>query len=243
MQVSYAPDAGARWELPDDLRLRLLAILSADPTRRPRISYEEFLDWADEDTHAEWVDGRVVMTSPANLKHQRIVLFLSSVFDAFVSMHKLGRVVIAPFQMRLPTSGREPDVLFVATAHLDRLRATYLDGPADLVVEVISPDSRARDRGDKFYEYQEGGVPEYWLLDPDGQRAEFYQLDATGQYAMVPPDDTGVYHSRALPGFWLREAWLWEDPMPSTNRVMLAIEGDAYLDHLHTERMEAGSTT
>jgi Uma2 family endonuclease len=241
MQVSDTPDTGARWELPDDLRLRLLAILSADPAHRPTMSYEEFLDWAGEDTHAEWVDGRVVMTSPANLKHQALASFVWSILHTYAQVHGLGTAVIAPFQMKLPNSGREPDVLFVATTHLDRLRATYLDGPADLVVEVISPDSRARDRGDKFYEYQEGGVPEYWLLDPDGQRAEFYQRNATGQYAMVPPDATGVYHSCALPGFWLRAAWLWEDPMPSTNRAMLAIDGEAYLGHLRAERDDPGA--
>ena len=72
--------------------------------------------------------------------------------------------------------GREPDILFIAREHLDRFRDTYLDGPADLVVEIISRDSRARDRGDKFYEYEQGGVREYWLLDYLRRQAEFYQL-------------------------------------------------------------------
>lgn len=55
---------------------------------------------------------------------------------------------------------------FVASEHLDRLKETYLDGPADLVVGIVSPDSVGRDRGEKFYEYAQGGVPEYWLIDP-----------------------------------------------------------------------------
>ena len=68
--------------------------------------------------------------------------------------------------MKLPHSAREPDVLFLAKEHLGRLRDSHIEGPADLVVEIVSKESRGRDRGEKFYEYGEGGVPEYWLLDP-----------------------------------------------------------------------------
>ncbi len=118
--------------------------------RRARMSYEDFLKWADEDTLAEWVDGEVIMTSPASLGHQRIVGFLGGVLAHYVAFRDLGVVILPPFQMKM-RQGREPDVLFLATEHLDRLQATYLDGPADLVVEVTSPESAGRDRGDKFY--------------------------------------------------------------------------------------------
>ncbi len=39
-------------------------------------------------------------------------------------------------------------------------------GMADLVIEVVSDDSVARDRADKFYEYQTAGIQEYWIIDP-----------------------------------------------------------------------------
>ena len=55
------------WQIPERLRLELLAALSTDPQQSERMTFEEFLAWADEDTHAEWVDGRVVMPSPASL--------------------------------------------------------------------------------------------------------------------------------------------------------------------------------
>jgi hypothetical protein len=55
--------------------------------------------------------------------------------------------------MKLALSGREPDVLFLASAHVGRLTETYLNGPADVMVEIVSPDSVGRDRGDEFYEY------------------------------------------------------------------------------------------
>lgn len=111
------------------------------------MTYEEFMDWADEDTLAEWVDGTVEMTSPANARHQRVVGFLYRILAHYVELHELGEVFTAPFQQHLANarSGREPDVIFLARDHLDRLqppdRETRVEGPADLAVEVVSPES------------------------------------------------------------------------------------------------------
>jgi Uma2 family endonuclease len=103
--------------------------------------------------------------SPSNLLHQALALFLARLVAAFVEAHDLGQVWIPPTLMRLSSrpSGREPDLLFVASEHLDRLRGTYIDGPADLVVEVVSPESEERDRVEKLAEYEAARVPEYWL--------------------------------------------------------------------------------
>lgn len=200
------PQTGRR-----DLRQRLLDVLLT-PEEGPQMSYEEFLAWADEDTLAEWVDGEVRMTSPASREHQEIGLFMGQTVGLYCQQHQLGQVILPPFQMKLGDSGREPDLLFVSRAHLDRLKDTHLDGPADLVVEIVSPESIGRDRGDKFYEYERAGIPEYWLIDPQTRRAEFYQLDDQGQYQLVPPDAEGVYRSAVLTGFWLRVGWLWQPP-------------------------------
>lgn len=233
-------DVLVSWQIPERLRLALLAALSADPARTATMTYDEFLEWADEDTLAEWADGRVAMASPASKRHQDIGAFLHSVLSEHARTHDLGVVIGAPFQMRLPASGREPDVLFVAKAHLHRLLPGRVEGPADLVVEIVSPESRGRDRGDKFYEYQEGGVSEYWLVDPDTQRAEFYHLDTNGVYQNVPPDSEGVYRSRAMTGLWVRIAWLWQEPLPQINRVMLDIDGAAYAQRLIADLTNAG---
>ena len=124
--------------------------------------------------------------------------------------------------MRLPTrpSGREPDLLFVANEHGNRLRPTYVDGPADLVIEIVSPDSEERDRVTKLAEYEGAGVPEYWLVDPVPQEATFYRLGADGRYDAVPINVDGFYHSAALPGFRLWVAWLWQRPLPALAEVL-----------------------
>ncbi|MBD3324776.1 hypothetical protein GF339_09340, partial [candidate division KSB3 bacterium] len=66
-----------------------------------------------------------------------------------------------------------------------------------------------------------------WLIDPQKERAEFYQL-RDGQYQQVAPDAEGGYRSAVLPGFWLRVEWLWQDPLPATEDVLLEVGGEAY---------------
>lgn len=186
------------------------------------MTYEEFLDWCDEDTLAEWVDGQVIMTSPASEPHQTIVNFLVKVLGIYVEQRDLGRVLSAPFQMKLTPSrsGREPDLIFVAKKHLDRFKHTYLDGPADLAVEVTSPESRLRDRGEKLAEYEMAGVREYWIFDPEQRRTDYYVLSMDGRYERQRADERGVYHSAIIPGFWLKEEWLWQDPPPKALAVL-----------------------
>jgi Uma2 family endonuclease len=187
------------------------------PGGKRRMTYEEFLAWCDEDTLAEWVDGEVVHLSPASRRHQELVGFLWFLLKHYADFHNMGVVLMAPFQMKtgpdLP--GREPDILFVARDHLGRLKDTFLAGPADLVVEVVSPESIDRDRGRKFVEYERGGVAEYWLIDPLRQQAEFYHPGPDGRYRLLAAGGHGRYESRVIAGLWLNIEWLWAEPLPS----------------------------
>lgn len=108
-----------------------------------------------------------------------------------------GEVVMRLAELR---RGREPDLLFIAKEHLDRLTEAYLDGPADLVVGIVSPESGPRDRGEKYYEYEAAGVREYWLIDPDRQQAEFYRLNKQKRYELIPLDAQGIYRSEVIAG-------------------------------------------
>ena len=184
------------------------------------LSFEAFLALNGEE-HIEWVDGRLVEMSPPTSRHGRLSLFLATILQHFAQEKDLGDVLTAPFLMRLETrpSGREPDIMFIANEDLFRLTPTYLDGPADLIVEIISPESRARDRGEKFYEYESASVPEYWLLDPKRQQAEFYALDERGIYQLASVEG-GVYTSRVLTGLTLSTTWLWQEPLPTLMSVL-----------------------
>lgn len=196
---------------------------------RLRMSYEEFLQTIDEDQHAEWVDGETIIFMPPGLEHQDLVTFLVTLLRIFVQHFQLGTVLAAPFEMKLSSegSGREPDILFIANEHQDRLTPKRLEGPADLVIEVISPESVYRDRSDKFDEYEAASVREYWLVDarPGKENASFWVLDENGKYRAAIVDEAGVYRSTVIPGFWFKPAWLWIEERPSPLLLFAEIAG------------------
>jgi Uma2 family endonuclease len=183
------------------------------------ISFEEFLRSYDG-VHAEWVDGSLVPMSPVSDRHQDIVDFLAALLRHLVEATDAGIVRTSQVAMHLERSARVPDILFLATQHLDRRKETFVDGPADLVVEVTSPESRGRDRGEKFYEYEQGGVPEYWLIDPPRETLEVFRLDEKGQYASVAPLADTRLESAVLQGFWIDPVWLWSNPIPKLDFVL-----------------------
>ena len=190
-----------------------------------RMGVEAFLAWCEEDVRAEWVEGKVMVMAPASLTHQEFVGFLGALLRIFAEDRQLGTVLSAPFPMRLgpELSVREPDLLFVVREHKGRLQETYLDGAADLVVEIVSSESRLRDRGAKFAEYEVAGVREYWLFDLERERVDFYRLDTDGRYRFSDPDAQGVYRALVVPGFWLRLGWVLQRPLPSVLEVLQEI--------------------
>jgi len=152
--------------------------------------------------------------SPISDEHQAVVNYLTTLLLFHTLETRAGRVLTEPFQMKsgpnLP--GRSPDILFVSAERQHLIQRHFLNGPADLVVEVISPESRARDRGEKYYEYEQAGVREYWIIDPERKQVEFYVLSEKGIYQPAFVGHEGEYRSAAIEGFWLRVEWLWERP-------------------------------
>ena len=194
-----------------------------------RMSYDEWQAWlgADEVHRGEWVNGEVVNFAMPKHLHQAVLLWLARLLAEYVDRLNLGEVGFDGTEMWLQSrqTARLPDLFFVATANLDRLGPNRLDGPADLAVEIVSDDSVTRDHREKFLEYQDAGIPEYWITDPRPRRQTFamYALDEHGIYQEVPSDADGYFHSRVLPGFWLSPTWLWQSPRPKPYEVIARI--------------------
>jgi len=185
-----------------------------------RMTEAQFEAWIDKDTRAEWVNGVVVMMSPANRDHSDIARFLVATLAEFVQLHDLGEVYGPEYQVRLtsPPRRRTPDVLFIAKRRLEIVHFNYADGPPDLVMEVVSPDSISQDFRDKFLDYQTAGVREYWVIDPANTTVEAFILKAGGYVDLLPRK--GRLASTVVKGYWIKLDWLWQRPLPTIGSVM-----------------------
>jgi len=128
-------------------------------------------------------------------------------------------------EMRLSNNRYVPDASFVASEHLDRVKATRIEGPADLVVEITSPETAGRDWGIKMRNYEQAGVREYWLVNPIVEQVNVYVLGNDGKYTGIAPDERGAYHSVVLPGLFISPQWLWPGPdqKPDTRAALQAM--------------------
>jgi len=194
-----------------------------------KMDYEEFLEWSDEDVHAEWKEGEVVIHKPPKLIHQSVVEFLNKLIGFYVDLADSGKITIAPFEVKLSPTGsaREPDLFFVAKENLSCLTQDRLNGPPDLVIEIVSKSSVKYDRDEKFKDYQQSGVREYWIIDPSPgkQRADFYRLDHQGVYRLYATEDDETAGSEVIAGFWLRTDWLWQADTLNPLTCLFQIEG------------------
>jgi Uma2 family endonuclease len=187
-------------------------------TGKTPLTYEQFLQMKDEDTHAEWVNGEVIVLMPPKRYHQEVLRFLAYLLEEYLQRHPVGEFLFAPFELYLPRSNasREPDLFVVRNENLQHLEADRFTGTPDVVVEVISDDSIHRDSVEKFLEYEREGVREYWLIDPrPGRRAMHMFRLQEGSYVPVQPDENGWFNSSVLPGFRLKAGWFTAERLPN----------------------------
>jgi Uma2 family endonuclease len=155
----------------------------------------------ESNSPTELWDGELVMSPTPSFFHQQIVDRFHDRLKAWVRRHRLGKTGVAPLDMVL-TARRavQPDVLFVSDERSEIIRDRIM-GAADLVAEVLSPESRRRDRFDKRDLYEQHGVREYWLIDPEAQTVEVLCLQA-GEYELAGRWLPGQKaQSRLLKGF------------------------------------------
>lgn len=191
------------------------SVTSAPPIPQEYVSFEDFLRLYDGQ-HAEWLMGKVVVHMSNNEIHQRMLIFLTKLIGFYLDFKQIGELMLAGFVMYVSDEqpSREPDLMVILNPHRDRILPTYLNGPADIVLEIVSPESTERDYGAKFIEYEMAEVPEYWLFDPQRQQADIYVLGPDKLYHRNPLDEQGRIFSTLLPGFALLPTILWENEYP-----------------------------
>jgi Uma2 family endonuclease len=238
MTMLAAPDARAQHHRPRrrpssprengriDLRVldeeqlaQLAEELCGSPVPGVRMTEQEFVAWSFDRVDAEWVDGEVILMAPANTDHETLDEWFGRLVGQFVEKHALGQVLRNVFvRFARQRRRRVPDLLVITTANLARVKPTFIDGAPDVAIEIVSPDSRNRDRRDKFLEYQAAGVAEYWIIDPLAGTVDLYVL-VDGKYREVGLAD-GRLRSAVLKGFYLRPIWLFGGARPKVAAVL-----------------------
>ena len=188
------------------------------PRSRPKIKRLTDRRWTFDELAAEvpesnqpmelW-DGELVMSPSPSFYHQEIVARFYEKLKERVTRNRAGKVVFTPIDMILSSRRvTQPDVLFISSSRLHIIQ-DQVRGPADLVAEVISPGSRHRDRIEKRDLYEQHGVKEYWLIDPEAQTVEALFLEA-GEYRLIGRWRPGEQaQSRLLDGLTLEVSELF----------------------------------
>lgn len=177
----------------------------------------------------EWLDGTVIKMSPVHDKHDQITRYLAILFEAYIEIKPIAQLKQAPFVMRYEYDdngetkrrNREPDIQIILNSNTHKLRSTFMDGAADIVIEVVSLESQQRDYAEKFYEYEQAGVPEYWIIDPIKKEARFYLLNQKKAYVLQTVEDE--YRTNRLPDLLIHIPTFWQAKLPGPAATVKAI--------------------
>jgi Uma2 family endonuclease len=207
------------------LTIPVPATLAAGEIVATGVSADDYLARYAETFH-EWVEGVVIKMTPVTLRHDALTTYLRLLLTAYFDLNPIGRVLGQPFVMRLDAVGRfrEPDLQIILHDNPGELTDTVMIGPADVCIEVVSPESVERDYGAKFNEYEKAGVREYWIMDPLRQRCDFNRRSEAGIYIEMEPDAAGHYRTPLLPKLALHVPTLWQDELPGVIATGQAVQ-------------------
>lgn len=149
----------------------------------------------------EFIQGEVIMHSPVLARHAMAMQRTYNLLNAFTQVHDVGNVYVEKAMTVFPRNDYEPDIAFFGHAKSAQIGPDTLRFPIpDLIVEVVSPSTEARDRGIKFQDYALHGVGEYWIIDPAAETVEVYRLQGDA-YPAADRQQDGTLSSHIVPGF------------------------------------------
>jgi Uma2 family endonuclease len=156
----------------------------------------------DDDQRYEVIDGELLLVPGPGTVHQSLVGELFFRFATYVRAHGAGTVFLSPLDVVLDDRNVvQPDVLFIRKDAPEIIDPRAIRGTPDLVVEIISPSSRRRDRKVKAALYARAGVPEYWIVDPASRSIEVLALGEAGYEIFSGAVGAGAAASKVLRGF------------------------------------------
>jgi Uma2 family endonuclease len=174
-------------------------------TTAKRLTYDdlEAIPQEREGDRHEIINGELVVTPSPVPRHQIVFHNLILRLGIHIETEDLGMLLPAATDIRL-TSGDVliPDLSFILKHRLDIIGSKAIEGPPDLVVEILSPGTRRRDLTTKRALYAGFGVSEYWLVDPEARTVTVLAL-VGDHYEPIPIGKENLIQSRVLPGLTL----------------------------------------
>ncbi|HEV2854834.1 MAG TPA: Uma2 family endonuclease [Thermoanaerobaculia bacterium] len=150
-------------------------------TIRRKLTYEDYLLFPEDGLRHEILDGEHYVTSAPSRWHQTASANLTYFLVGFLRRNRLGQVFTAPFEVVLSEHDVvQPDLLFLSNERLGILTEKNVQGAPDLVIEILSDNTRRRDETVKRDRYEGFGVLEYWLVDPQRQTVRIYRRSDAG---------------------------------------------------------------
>ena len=142
-----------------------------------RLARHQFYEDMTPDQKIEFIDGEVILHSPARNRHLDVTMLTAKLLHTFVALHRLGTVKSEKCLCVFPRNDYEPDIVFFGPEKVAGLTPDTMKFPVpDLAVEVLSSSTEDRDRGVKFEDFAINGVGEYWIIDAVTQTVEQYVL-------------------------------------------------------------------
>ena len=189
--------------------------VSRVPDRIPpgpiKLTYEDYVELPDDGRRYEILDGELeVSPAPAPL-HQRVSQNLSVLLDGYVRPRKIGRIYCAPIDVLLAdTNVVQPDLIFVSSAREGIVTRRAVEGPPELVVDILSPCSVRRDRVAKAALYSRFGIGHYWLIDPEARTFEAYEAEGAEYRLAATHGAAGMMRTSLFPDLELDLSVVWE---------------------------------
>ncbi|GMT50188.1 MAG: restriction endonuclease [bacterium] len=154
------------------------------------------------------VEGVLHMAPSPFTLHQRISSRLNDLITGFLKIHPLGELFYAPLDVELNDLNIfQPDLFFVSNNHLEIITEKRVVGAPDLIIEILSKSTKKLDLTTKYTVYEQSGVLEYWIVDPDEKRFSFYQSKDHKYYEVAVQDS---YASQILKPLHFKPFEFWK---------------------------------
>ena len=179
---------------------------------KERYTYDDYTQ-LPEGAPYELIRGELVMAPSPTPFHQIIQSNLHFALARFVRTERLGQVLTAPMDVRLSEEDTvQPDLIFIAAERSHIIGEQAIDGAPDLIVEILSPSTAYRDLTTKKRLYEEHGVREYWVVDPDSETVEVFELADERFMQHARAVEAGTTSSAVLEGFAVDLTDLFQHP-------------------------------